>query len=542
MGLSKSSGAFRVVQTLEKLGVDTIFGIPGAHNLDVYEALLESEINHVTGKNESGVGFMADGYARVSGKPGVAFVITGPGLTNILTPMGQAYHDSVPMLVISSQIPSNIIDQDTGFLHELKNSTIMAKSVAKESRTVIAPEQIETYIEEAYYLTTSGRPGPVHVEIPMDIFKEICNESSDEILIKLNSNIKPNINKEVLAAIAKEMNQSKKVAMIVGGGACEASEEVKLLAEKADIPVIQSYAGKGVLDEKHPLCIGTRIQFDETLAMLKECDVVLAIGTQLSATDLWEKPLRLQGKLLQIDTDAGAFNKNYPADIGLKADTKEALGALIPLIEDKENKEICQIVSKLVKAGKDSVSELSGIVDTFDQAMDMLDTIRETLSEDGVLLADMTTSAYLAISEYPVSKPRTFLHPIGFGTLGYSVPAAIGAKMKYPDKDMIALIGDGGFQFTMQELSVACKLKLNLPIIIWNNDGYGEIRRYERARNFKENISVDHIAPDLVKLADAYGISGVRPKTKEELAEAIRSSLLKEEPTIIEIHIENWRK
>lgn len=538
---NSKNGAFEVVKTLEKLGVDTIFGIPGAHNLDVYEALLESEIKHVTAKNESGAGFMADGYARVSGKPGVALVITGPGLTNILTPMGQAYHDSVPMVVISSQIPSSLMNQGTGFLHELKNSTIMAKSVAKESRTVIAPEQIETYISEAYHLSTSGRPGPVHVEIPMDLFKEKLNEEAMNNELKLVSDMKPVIKEDVLNIIAAQINKSGKLAMIVGGGACEAQSQVKDVAEKLDIPVIQSYAGKGVLPETHDLCLGTRIQFDGILKMLKSCDTVLVVGSQLSPTDLWEKPLRLNGQLIQIDTDAGAFNKNYPADIGLKSDASEALEALLPLLDEKKDDKVRAMVKKQIQEATDSVSELSGIVDTFDQAIAMLKTIRKSLPEDGVLLADMTTTAYLALSEYETFAPRTFLHPIGFGTLGYSVPAAIGAKMRYQNKDMIALIGDGGFQFTMQEIAVAAELKLNLPIIIWNNDGYGEIRRYERARNFSENISVDHICPDLMMLGKAYGIDGVRPTSEQELEDAIRDSLNKDMPTIIELHIEKWR-
>lgn len=529
------TGAKLLINTLEKLKVRQAFGIPGVHNLDIYEALVESRIHHVTAKNESGAGFMADGYARVTGMPGIAFVITGPGLTNILTPMAQAYHDSIPMVVISSQIPTSFLNQGTGFLHELKNSTILAQSVAKESRIVPNPESIKHYIEEAYYLSMSGNPGPVHVEIPMDILSANVNEKdAAEYIYK---EFKMSLNTGLLDDAVKLINKADTIAIIAGGGAVNAGDEVLLLSNKLSAPVVHTAAGKGIIDERHPLCLGTRIHCPEVKTLLQETDVVIGIGSQLSATDLWEVPLSLDGKLIQIDIDAGQFNKNYRADIGIKGDSKNVLQVIIPKLNKKINKDVENSISKIIKNSHDNLKNLTGVFDTMDFTCEILGVMRKLIPEDGILFTDMTTPAYISLSEYDTYKARTFFHPVGFGTLGYALPAGIGAKLAMPDRTVCVLEGDGGFQFTMQELAVAIQQGISLPIIIWNNKGYGEIRRNQGARNFKEKIAVNHENPDFIKLAEAYGIKGFRVYNTIEMEQALKQSIDEKAVSLIEVII-----
>ncbi|WZL73028.1 5-guanidino-2-oxopentanoate decarboxylase [Clostridiaceae bacterium 35-E11] len=533
------TGGEIITKTLERLGVDTLFGIPGIHNLDIYDGLLHSKINHITTRNESGAGFMADGYARSTGRPGVALVITGPGLTNIITPMGQAMHDGIPMLVISSQIPSTVLGQETGFLHELKNSTILAQSVAKESRSVPCIEAIETYIQEAYHLCQTGRPGPVHIEIPMDILKETMNSSQTflENPHFFSKNTTSNLNHTFIQQAIDSINDGKQVALMVGGGAAKAGKQIVRLAEKLHAPIIQTLAGKGIVDERHSLCLGARLHFQEVRALLMKMDVVIAIGTQLSPTDLWEEPLQLKGKLIQIDLDAGAFNKNYPADLGIKGDAGQIIEKLLPALEEKNHVHIPDVLADIIVKTKSRLAEVTGISNTMELSLNLLEVIRKTLPEDGILFADMTTPAYIGISEYPCYHEKTYLHPVGFGTLGLALPAAIGAKLAQPKKTLCVLTGDGGFQFTMQELMVACTQKMTLPIIIWNNNGFGEIRRNEEVRHPGETIAVDHQNPDFIKLAQAYGITGVRVNSAEEIEKALQSSLARQKPTIIEINV-----
>jgi thiamine pyrophosphate-dependent acetolactate synthase large subunit-like protein len=530
------TGAKLLINTLEKLKVRQAFGIPGIHNLDIYEALVDSSIHHVTAKNESGAGFMADGYARVTGMPGIAFVITGPGLTNILTPMAQAYHDSIPMVVISSQIPTSFLNQGTGFLHELKNSTILAQSVAKESRIVPNPESIKHYIEEAYYLSMSGNPGPVHVEIPMDILSANVNEmdASEHIYREFKMSLDTNI----LDNATNVINEAKTIAIIAGGGAVNAGDEVLSLSNKLSAPVVHTAAGKGIVDERHPLCLGARMHCPEVKNLIKETDVVIGIGTQLSATDLWEVPLSLDGKLIQIDIDSGQFIKNYRADIGIKGDSKEVLQTIVPRLNKKINLGIENIISKIIKESHENLKNLTGVFDTMDFTCEILGIIRKVIPEDGILLTDMTTPSYISLSEYDTYKARTFFHPVGFGTLGYALPAGIGAKLAMPERAVCVLEGDGGFQFTMQELAVAIQQGISLPIIIWNNNGYGEIKRNQEARNFKEKIAVDHENPDFIKLADAYGIKGFRVHNAIEMEQALKESLDEKAVSLIEVNIQ----
>ncbi|QSX08245.1 5-guanidino-2-oxopentanoate decarboxylase [Alkalibacter rhizosphaerae] len=532
------TGAQLLVETLERINVETVFGIPGVHNLKIYDALTKSKIHHITTRNESGAGFMADGYGRRTGKPGTAIVITGPGLTNIMTPMGQAYLDAVPMVVISSQLPTTIMNQSTGFLHELKNSTIMASSVAKESRTVPSVELIENYVVEAYKLAVTGRPGPVHIEIPLDLLAEKVQVNKE---LKIQFTETTTLHEGSIDQAAEIINQADRVSVIAGGGAVDASKEVEELIEKLSAATVQTCAGKGVVSDKSKWNLGARLPFENIRQFIENSDVVIALGTQLSPTDLWENSLKFQGTLIQIDVDSDAFYRNAPADLGIKGDCTSVLQKMLPLLKEK-NTTIPEELDQLKIDAVKSAPQVIGNEVTFDMAIDVLDVFREVLKDDEALVADMTTAAYIALSEYQTYQPRTFLHPVGFGTLGYSMPAAIGMKAAQPDKNLIALIGDGGFQFTMQELAVACEQELPIPIVIWNNAGYGEIKRNEKSMDFDSFIAVDNRNPDFMKLADAYGIEGQMPVNKKQLKEALLGSFAKKEPTIIEIDVNRWER
>ncbi|MFZ5945557.1 MAG: thiamine pyrophosphate-binding protein [Bacillota bacterium] len=535
--MGQINGGKIVVDTLESLNVESIFGIPGIHNLDIYDALINSKIKHVTARHEQGAGYMADGYARITGKPGIALVITGPGLTNIITPMGQAFHDSIPMVVISSQVPTWALDQRVGFLHELKNSTILTKSVAKDSRMVSKVGDIGIYLKEAYYLSLSGRPGPVHVEIPMDILRDAAEESYANKENRTPSFSKIiNIDPRLLELSINKINKSSKPVIIVGGGGCKAHMQIKQLAERINGAVVQTCAGKGVVDEEHPLCLGTRIHFQAVRQFLKTADLVIAVGTELSPTDLWEVPLQLDGEMIQIDVDAANFNRNFRAHIGLKGDAERILNLLLTSVSKKKrNNAREEELKEIIELTQTELSETTGISEGLEHISSMLSEVRKFLPHDGIIFTDMTTPAYIALSSYSCNQPKTFIHPVGFGTLGYALPAAIGAKITKRDKKICVLVGDGGFQFTCQELAVACQEKLTLPIIIWNDNGFGEIRRHQERRHPGQRIAVDHLNPDFIKLAEAYGIKGTRVNTPSELANALREAFLQQHPVIIEV-------
>jgi thiamine pyrophosphate-dependent acetolactate synthase large subunit-like protein len=533
--VSSPNGARRVVNTLESLGVFVIFGIPGIHNLDIYTALTESENRHVTARHEQGAGFMADGYARSTGKTGVALVISGPGLTNILTPMAQALHDSIPMLVISSQIPTPFIGRRCGFLHELPDSASLAQGVSKKSFCARTPEEVPAVIRSAWDLASDGRPGPVHVEIPMDVLGQT---SGGKVSFQDSPPPYPDflIPEGAMTRTADLLDNSSNPVIFVGGGSCGASEALSKLAEISGAMVIETCAGKGTVDERNPLCLGARSHFPCVREALSEADLILAFGTELSPTDLWEKPLPKNVTLVQVDLDPANFSRNGMADIGITADANEIASALLQMVSPNPSRSAGtkEQVSRLIEKSSEELATVTGMGDELDSMNALVSAIRKAIPEEGILFADMTGPAYVAISEYPAYSPRTFLHPVGFGTLGLALPGAIGAAIARPSRPVCVMAGDGGFQFTLPELAVAVQERLPIPVVIWNDHGFGEIRRNENARHPGMFIAVDNTPPDLALLASAYGAKYSRPETPGDISASIRQAFSAGVPTIIE--------
>ncbi len=522
------TGAQILVSTLEKLGVTTLFGIPGIHNLDVYDALLDSPIRHITGRNESGVAFMADGYARETGVPGVALVISGPGLTNSLTALGEARHDSVPLLLISSDIPRHYRNGSRGYLHQLESPTTMTSSVTKERIRVEEAVGIEETLAYAYRLTTSGRPGPVHVEIPIDVLQETTEEAI------------------ALEEVLSIFRNAPRRYIIAGGGAAGAHRELLAFARRWGTPVVTTAAGKGVIPETDPLSLGGRLHIGEIRREIESADAVMVVGSQLSSTDLWTENFTPRGKVIAINVEAAhLFAVSTPA-AALRMDAAAVLKALLKAspsdgIDERRYDETVEHVASLRRAATAALPAVLGQPDTqVDRMRTVLEQISAALSDDGggepgILTADMTTIAYCAISEYATRRTGGFLHPAGFGTLGYALPAAIGVAARADRPRVVALAGDGGVQFTLQELAVAVQEKLSIPIVIWNDRGYGEIRREEEIRHPGRRIAVDNLGPDFIALARSYGAAGERVSDIDLLHRKLEEAMHREGPTVLEI-------
>jgi 5-guanidino-2-oxopentanoate decarboxylase len=546
------TGAAEVIVSLERRGVETVFGIPGIHNLDVYDALLSSKLRHITSRNESGAGFMALGAARTSGKPGVALVITGPGLTNILTPMGEAYHDCVPMLVISSQIPNSQVNTHSRSLHELEKSTNMTSSVCKAAWCVEYPEDIEAYIAGAYALASQGRPGPVHLEIPLDVLraeKEGQSPRAGSDVFQHSVSLSPEEGQ--MKRAVKSIAESTRIAMVCGGGAVAAAEEVRGLQKLTGAVVVTTTAGKGVFPEDSQLSLGARLHFPGTKDFLESMDLIIAVGTQLSSTDLWDNELDIDPKLILINAENGVLQRFPNALLRMHADTAETLRQMLTRLEEKAwSKEkpesveagLAAEVKSLLTRCTSEVGLVTGLsAQELHPMLRMLKEIRTVLPEEGVFVTDMTSPAYAALSEWSVNAPASFLHPVGFGALGYALPSAIGIQATQPRRPVCVLAGDGGFQFTLQELAVAVALRQGLPIVIWNNRGYGEIRRTEEARHPGKRIAVDIVPPRFEQIAKAYGTdyarfeSGTIDDTAESFRTVLRNAWNNTVPTLIEI-------
>lgn len=520
-----TDGSQQLLSTLSSLGCRTIYGIPGIHNLDIYDRLAHAtEFAHVTARNEAGAAFMALGHGRTTGTPGVALVITGPGITNAATPMAQALHDSIPMLVISTQLSRRDVDKDRGDLHELRDSTVLAASLSKESRRVPDLERMDSYIRAAWDLACSGRPGPVHLEIPLDLLKPGAATAYEA---------------EIQSATAL-LDSAQQIGIVVGGGSTAAPGEVKALAEVCNAPVVATAAGKGVLPDDHPLSLGGRLHMPPVREWLASCDVVLGVGTQLSSTDLWYEPFTVNGSYVAINLDPAHFDVARRADVAICGDCKAVLPELTTRLSERKSGPSSDAAARRVtelKGASDLVcSETYGLAPSaLTRIRTMLTGIRASLPRDGVLVTDMTTAAYVGLSEYPTYTPAGYLHPVGYGTLGYALPAAIGAKAARPDTRVVALAGDGGFQFTSGEFAAACDARMGLPVIIYNDGGYGEIRRTEDSRHAGSRIAVDIHGPDFCAFARSYGAEGHQADDAETLTKLIREAFEKDYPTIIEV-------
>ena len=516
-----------LVEILENYGIDTIFGIPGVHTVELYRGLDNTRIRHVTPRHEQGAGFMADGYARSSGQIAACFIITGPGITNIATAMGQALADSIPMLIISSVNRTYELGMGEGHLHEMPRQRELVSGVARFSHTLLRVDELPRVLARAFSVFSSARPGPVHIEIPIDVITANADHLDKKAFFLPAP---PGPSAESISLCADLLKTAERPLIIIGGGAINAGAELVTLAEKLDSPVVNTVNAKGVMPYSHQLAVGgsgsCRIVRDE----LKAADLVLAIGTEFSETDydfFFEGMVEFTGKLIRIDIDIAQLSRNVKPDVAICSDAGNALQALNNLISDSKGRSVSGAVRAQKMREKLEATRNPGYQQFFD-------TIRSALPEV-IIVGDSTQPIYYAWLHYETEKPRSYFHSAsGFGTLGYAIPAAIGAKLAVPECPVIGLIGDGAAQFTIGELASAVEAKLPVIFLVWNNSGYGEIKQFMADANIPQ-IGVDIYTPDFVGLGKAFGCHAVKVSDCDELKSELILAQQKNGPTLIEV-------
>lgn len=522
-----------LVQLLEAYGVDTVFGIPGVHTVELYRGLPASRLRHITPRHEQGAGFMADGYARVTGRPGVCFIITGPGLTNIATAMGQALGDSIPMLVISSVNRSHQLGLGEGRLHELPSQRDLASAVSVFSHTLLRADELPQVLARAFAVFSGQRPGPVHIEIPLDVISAAADQ-----LDRLPYNLPgpPAPAPAAVAQAARLLAASRRPLIAIGGGCINASGELLNLAEKLGAPVVNTVNAKGIIPYGHPLAVGGSGSSEIIRREFALADAVLAVGTEFSETDydyFFAGPVTVAGKLIRVDIDPAQLTRNIRADIAIHSDAGLALAAIadtLPVDGGRPTASGQERASGLRRA-------LRGHRDKRYEAF--FDTLRQALP-DLIIVGDSTQPTYYAWLNYETEQARRYFHSAsGFGTLGYAIPAAIGASLGRPDCPVIGLIGDGAAQFTIAELASAAELGLPVIFLLWNNSGYGEIRRFMEQRNMTP-IGVDIPAPDFTALGRAFGCAVSSPANLEELSADLVAASRRDGPSLIDIKEEHF--
>ena len=528
-----------LVNLLESYGVDQVFGIPGVHTVELYRGLARSNIRHVTPRHEQGAGFMADGYARTSGKPGVCFIITGPGMTNITTAMGQAYADSIPMLVISSVQSRSQLGGGRGKLHELPNQSALVAGVAAFSHTLMSAAQLPGVLARAFALFQAGRPRPVHIEIPLDVLVE----NADALLGTSPVSVaRAGAAPSAVKQMSQRLAAAKRPLILAGGGAIAAAAALTRLAETLGAPVALTINAKGLLPAAHPLLIGSTQTLAATRALVAEADVVLAIGTELAETDYdvtFAGGFEIPGALLRIDIDPDQTVRNYPPELALVADAQIAAEALLAELQR------LPLAPRHSAWGAQRVARLwADLTPAWDAATRAQTRFLHTVLEElpnAVLVGDSTQPVYSGNLTLNLDHPRRWFNAsTGYGTLGYALPAAIGAWLGRGDgQPVVCLIGDGGLQFTLPELASAVEARTPIIVLLWNNQGYEEIKKYMLNRAI-EPVGVDIYTPDFIGVATALGCAAERIQGVDSLRVALRAAADRQGPTLIEIDQQRW--
>ena len=513
-------------QFLEQMGITTVFGIPGVHTVELYRGLPATGLRHITPRHEQGAGFMADAYWRASGHIAACFIISGPGMSNIATAMGQAYADSVPMLVISSVLNRDALGRGEGRLHDMKDQSGFAAGVAAWSMTVMEPADLPKALERAHATFHSARPRPVHIELPLDVI--VADASGLTMALPVVEPAAPGA--DAIAEAGALLTQATRPLVILGGGANRSATVQRDMVEALGAPVVTTVNSKGILPPDHPLLVGTLLPCAPVQEELAAADVVLAIGTELGETDTYlmgDWP-EINGTLIRVDIETDQLSRNAPATLGITADAGAFSAALAPRLAQGAAHNGAPRAMALRKA------TLADIDPAYAAHGRILSRLAKAFPEL-VVVGDQTQPVYGSNLTFEPMHPRTvFNSSTGFGTLGYALPAAFGAKLSRPGAQVLSLIGDGGFQFTLAELAVGVELGLPVPILLWNNRGYGEIKTYMRDRQIPE-IGVDIYTPDFQTIARGFGAHACKAPTLENLVSQVDTALNADRPTLIEL-------
>lgn len=530
--MPRMTGGEAVVESLKREGVEYLFSIPGVQIMAVFDALYgEKDLRLITVRHEQSTIYMADGYSRVKGRPGVGLVVPGPGVQNTLAAMGTAYACSSPVLLLAGQVESMDLGKDGGVLHEVNDQLDMVRPVTKWCRRVMRGEEIPGAIHEAMGQMNTGRPRPTEVEIPWDTLR-----NSAEVEFFSREAIPPaEPDPESIRRAVELLVKAQKPLIWAGGGAIlsDGSAELRDLAEALGAPVVTTPEGKGAISEDHLLSLGGGYYgFGAIRWAMPQADVVLAVGTRFT----WQQQrpgtaLKPPQKLIHLDADPSVIGKNYPAEVAIVADAQAGLRALVEAVRKEKVAKERWLTSELDQFRQNHQNWLQ---EKAPLQYDIIKTLRKELADDAILVAGVTNIGYWANLAYAARRPRTYITSSYFATLGYSFPTALGVKLAAPDRPVVCVVGDGGFLYACAELATAVKYGINLITIVFNDQAFGSTKS-DQLVNFRGRIVGTEINnPDFAELAELFGAKGLKAKP-EQLGKALNEALEAQRPVVIEV-------
>ena len=517
----------QISHMLKDRGVEVIFGIPGVHNQEMYRGIEEAGITHVLARHEQGAGFMADGYARATGQPGVCYVITGPGVCNIMTPMGQAYSDSVSMLVLSSALDE--IAATKGQLHQMKDQRTAAATVCDWSEEALTAAAAYDLIDRAFTEFEHCRARPKHIQVPIKALESPAPDAPTRAMQA--SGTRRGYEADTVASIADALKVARRPMMILGGGATGAAASAVHLIEAIGMPAFCTYAGRGIIPGDHPYYFGSMLARPDSARVLAQADLLVVAGSEMAQVDLWRDAPGHDCPVIRIDIDPSQLSGAVrDGDIHVIGDASVYLAEITAALADHRAQtdwQAVEIAEHRARWRREVDAERPGI-------LPVCEALQAVLPQDVMIYSDMTQFAYAAKEIWDMPRPGHWHHPYGFGTLGYATPAAIGGAIARAGLPTLAIIGDYGFHYTMQELGVALELGLSLPILLWDNGKLKEIEESMVRSQIAPNAVVAR-NPDFCKLAEAFGAQACRPQTLVDLQSAVTQAFVADGPTLIHV-------
>jgi acetolactate synthase-1/2/3 large subunit len=515
-----------VIERLVAHGIDTLFCLPGVQNDPFFDALYDetNRIRPIHTRHEQGAAYLALGAAMATGKPSAYCVVPGPGFLNTTAALSQAYGNNAPVLAIAGQVPLTYVNRDTGYLHDIPDQLGIMQRLTKWSARIRAPHEAASITDEAFRQMVAGRPRPVAIECPLDVWGKATSIALPDMPAPLPA---PEPDDDALEAAAKMLGEAKRPLIIVGGGAQHASAEVTALAEMLGAPVVPYRMGHGVVDGRHELSL----PFPAGHKLWAEADVVLGIGSRLHSQLIgWGVDDAL--KIIRIEIDPEEMVRHRARQTALLGDAADVTRRLLDRIPRHNRKRAAfgEEVANLKAATRAEIAKLQ-------PQMAYLEAIRAELPEEGLFVDEFTQVGYVSRLAFPVYAPRTYLG-LGYqGALGMGYPTALGAKVARPDVPVVSVNGDGGFMFNVQELATAVHFRIPVVAIVFNDNGYGNVRRMQKEDYGNRVIASDLTNPDFVKMAESFGAMGLRAKSPEELRVALRRGLKEPGPVLIEVPI-----
>jgi len=524
--MTLSSGGEAIVSGLVAHGVDTVFGLPGAQIYGLFDAFQQAQLKVISARHEQACGYMAFGYARSTGRVGVFSVVPGPGVLNASAALLTAFGCNEPVLCLTGQVPKAFLGKGRGHLHEMPDQLATLRTFVKWADRIEYPGQAPLAVSRAFCEMLSGRKGPASLEMPWDVFTERAETGPAK---RLDLFPAPQPDPDRIKSAAALIAASKTPMIFVGSGAIHARDEILELAEAIDAPAVAFRSGRGIVSNAHELGLTMAAAY----RLWPSTDLMIGIGTRLELPTMTRWPYRPEGlKCVRIDIDPAEMRK-YPPDAAVISDAKVGTAELLPALRKRGYRKSSGRRAAIREATAAALKEIQEI----QPQMAYLNILREVLPSNAIVTDELSQVGFASWYGFPIYEPRTFITSGYQGTLGSGFPTALGAKVAHPNRPVVAITGDGGFMFAVQELATAVQFNIGVVVLVFNNNAYGNVRRDQRERFDGRVVAADLVNPDFVKLAESFCVGAVRVTSPEGFRPALQKALADGGPFLIDIEV-----